>query len=382
MVFTRAEAHELKDLKNKENPVITVEEAKEFVSGGRKMRYDLYRIPFNGGNGGRAEPIPGASGNGKSNFFQKFSPDGKGIVFCQADAFMLLRPDSALFIMPAEGGNPRRLVCNQDQKMNSWHSWSPNGKWIVFASKANGPYTQLWLTHIDDHGNDTPPVLLEHFTDADRAANIPEFVNIPPDRWTSIRQRFGDEFALALCTGQIQAETGNYRKAVEAYRKALKIEPDNGDALDGLATGLLKLREVEQAKQVLERAAARNPKNAGFQYKLGVAMLEKREYPAAIDHCKKALALDPGLFPARIILAHALQGSGKLEEAVQHYKELAAAGVEDSGLYNHYGEALVKLKQYEEAIPQFQRALKIDPSNAQARDNLSRAMKMRSGKAG
>ena len=144
----------------------------------------------------------------------------------------------------------------------------------------------------------------------------------------------------------------------------------------------LKLREVEQAKQLLEKAAARDPKNADIQYKLGIAMLEKGEYPAAIDHCNKALALDPGLFPARIILGHALQGSGRLEEALQRYKELAAEGVEDSGLYNHYGEALLKLKQYQEAIPQFQRALQIDPSNTQARDNLSKALKIRSGKPG
>ena len=382
IVFTRAEAHELRDLKNKQNPVITVEEAKEFVSGGQKMRYDLYRIPFNGGKGGRAEPIPGASGNGKSNYFPKFSPDGKWMVFCQADAFMLLRPDSSLVIMPAEGGNPRRLICNQDQKMNSWHSWSPNGRWLVFASKANGPYTQLWLTHIDESGNDTPPVLLEHFTDANRAANIPEFVNISTGGLTRIRQRFGDEFAFALRSGQIHAGTRNYRKAAEALRKALKIEPNNVEVLGRLASVLLQLREVEEAKQLLEKAAARDPQNADIQYKLGIAMLEKGEYPAAIVHCEKALVLDPGLFPARIILGHALQGSGRLEEALQRYKELAAEGIEDSGLYNHYGEALLKLKRYQEAIPQFQRALQIDPSNNQARDNLSKALKISSGRPG
>ena len=375
IVFTRADAHELKNLKNKQNPVITVEEAKEFVSGGQKMRYDLYRIPFNGGKGGPAEAISGASRNGKSNYFQKFSPDGKWIVFCQADAFMLLRPDSSLFIMPAEGGTPRRLVCNQDQKMNSWHSWSPNGRWLVFASKANGPYTQLWLTHIDENGNDTPPVLLEHFTDANRAANIPEFVNIPPDRLICIRQRFGDEFAFALRSGQIHAGTGNYKEAAKAFRKALQIEPDNVEVLERLATVLLNLREAEQARPLLEKAAARDPQNAGIQYKLGIAMLEKGDYPAAMTHCEKALILDPGLFPARIILGHALQGAGRLEEAIQRYKELEAEGVEDSGFYNHYGEALLKLKHYQEAIPQFQRALRIDPANTQARENLSAALK-------
>ena len=49
-----------------------------------QIQYDLYRIPFNDGKGGQAEPIEGASQNGMSNSFPKVSPDGKWIVFVEA----------------------------------------------------------------------------------------------------------------------------------------------------------------------------------------------------------------------------------------------------------------------------------------------------------
>jgi Tol biopolymer transport system component len=49
-------------------------------------------------------------------------------------------PDSELFIIPAEGGEARRLRANTP-RMNSWHSWSSNGRWLVFSSKANTAYT-------------------------------------------------------------------------------------------------------------------------------------------------------------------------------------------------------------------------------------------------
>lgn len=145
-----------------------------------QVKYDLYRIRFNGGRGGTPERIAGASENGMSNNFPKISPDGKWIVFVQCANGQLMRPDSQLYIVPFAGGAARRMRANT-RLMNSWHSFSPNGRWLVFSSKARSPYTQMYLTHIDENGNDSPPILIDNATAANRAVNIPEFVNIPAD---------------------------------------------------------------------------------------------------------------------------------------------------------------------------------------------------------
>ncbi len=145
-----------------------------------QIQYDLYRVPFNGGQGGQPEPIAGASGNGMSNTFPRVSPDGRWIVFVQCRNGQLMRPDSQLYIVPERGGPARRMRCNTSL-MNSWHSFSPNGRWLVFSSKSRSPYTQMYLTHIDEAGNDSPAILIENATAANRAVNLPEFVNIPPD---------------------------------------------------------------------------------------------------------------------------------------------------------------------------------------------------------
>ncbi len=152
IVFARAKAHRL--ARDEGKVLLTRQECEEFLEGGQTFQYDLYSIPFNDGAGGTPQPLAGASANGMSNYFPKYSPDGKWIVFCRSKSFMLLQPDSELYIVPAGGGQARRLRCNT-ARMNSWHSWSPNGKWLVFASKANSPYTQLCLTHIDEQGRST-----------------------------------------------------------------------------------------------------------------------------------------------------------------------------------------------------------------------------------
>ena len=142
-----------------------------------KIRFDLYRIPFNGGKGGVPEPLIGASHNGKSNYFPRFSPDGKWIIFTRSETGLAIQPDSKLYIVPAEGGIARKLDCNMDI-MNSWHSWSPNSRWLLFTSKINTPFTQIFLTHINENGEDSPPVLLSRFNSDRHACIVPEFVNL------------------------------------------------------------------------------------------------------------------------------------------------------------------------------------------------------------
>ena len=225
IVFARARAYDLKNTRGQGKILLTREECEEFVEDGKPFLFDLYRLPFNDGQGGTPEPIPGASNNGVSNYFASYSPDGRWIVFCKAKSYMLLQPDSELYIIPAEGGEARRLRGNT-RRMNSWHSWSPNGKWLVFSSKAYSDYTQLCLTHIDENGESTPPVLLAHLTAPDRAANIPEFVNAQPNAIVKIREQFLNDYSFVRAGNEF-FNKGDADNAIAEYNKALELNPDN-----------------------------------------------------------------------------------------------------------------------------------------------------------
>lgn len=138
------------------------------------VRFDIHTVPFNGGRGGTPQPLPGASDNGMSNYFPRYSPDGRFIAFTRSGSGMVNQPDSRLCIVQARGGQARELAANTGA-MNSWHSWSPNGRWLAFASKGNSPVTEIFLTHVDEEGDASAPLRLFRFSSESMAAMVPEF---------------------------------------------------------------------------------------------------------------------------------------------------------------------------------------------------------------
>ena len=298
LVFARAPAYDLSATVGQGRVLLTPEECREFLSEGKPFQFDLYRLPFNDGRGGRPEPLAGAAGDGRSNYFPRYSPDGRWIVFCKSKNYMLLQPDSELYIVPAAGGPARRLRCNLS-RMNSWHSWSPNGRWLVFSSKGLSDYTQLFLTHMDAEGNSTPPVLLDRFTTTNRAANIPEFVNLPPDGIRTILGRFLNDYSLERAGNEFY-RAGDAEQAIVKYREALELNPENVAAHQRLGFLLFHLkRQFTEGLAHTREALRLDPGNALAQSDLGMALLGQNQPGEAIPHLLKALDCRPPPPPPR-----------------------------------------------------------------------------------
>ena len=359
IVFARAKAYDLKHSEDEGKVLLTREECKEFTEEGKPFLFDLYRIPFNEGKGGKAEPIEGAANNGMSNFFAKYSPDGKWIVFCKAKSYMLLQPDSELYIIPAEGGEARRLRANT-ARMNSWHSFSPNGKWLVFSSKAYSAYTQLFLTHIDESGSSTPAVLLSQFTSPDRAANIPEFINAEPYAIKHIDEEFlnDDSFIRA---GNEFLKAGDLDSAEQQYRKALELNPNNADAHYTLAYVLERKALFEDSVHHLFKAVELDSEHSDAHFNLGQAMVRLGKVGAAIDHLSMVVRLEPNHPRAHANLASLLLAEGSTEQAADHL--FRRISLDPDNARAHYGLALIRAdqKRLDEALEHYSRAVQLRP---------------------
>ena len=359
VVFARTKVYQKDSIANASSILLDENDVPEFIEDKEPFKFDLYRVPFNGGQGGEAEPIKGASHNGMSNFFAKFSPDGKWIVFTQAENYMLLMPDSELYIIPAEGGEARRLRANT-RLMNSWHSFSSNGRWLVFSSKANTPYTQLFLTHIDEAGESTPAVVLDRFTGTYGAANIPEFVPLPSAAIAQIKEQFLDAYSF-LRAGMANERTGNYPAAVEAYERGLTVEPENVELLNAKGFALFQQGLSGEAVASLEKALKVDPKHAKAHNNMALASIDMDELELAEAHYRESLAIDPQ--PAIYNdLGFVLERQGLPGDAVDAYRE--ALKLDPESVLAHYNLAstFARSGQYAEAEGHFRAILEIEES--------------------
>lgn len=333
-----------------------------FLSAKKFFKFDLMKLPFNEGEGGIPEPLPGASDNGKSNYFMKESPDGKWLVFCQAENYMLLQPDSKLYIMPSDLSQaPRLMKCNTSE-MNSWHSWSPNSRWLVFSSKVRGEYTQLFLTHIDENGVDSPPVWLEYLNVDERAANIPEFVNVNYTDFNKIHDEFS-HVADYNVRGTSKAQFGDYENAIIDFNKAIQIDRKNHMAYANRAKAQDELGNLSAALEDLTTAIELAPEEYDYYIHRSNTAIKTGDLQSAKKDASNAIKLEPqkaSLYAHRAGISVMMS---ELEAAHRDFSTAIRLDPDYSLYYMHRAEVNDKLGKAQLALSDMDKAIQLNPTH-------------------
>jgi len=151
----------------------------------KAVRYDLMRIGYDleTDTWGEVETVLASSRTHLSVTHPRISPDGRWLLFCMCSYgnFSIYRPDSDLYMMDLASGEYRRLGINSD-RCESYHSWSSNGRWIVFSSKRiDGLFARPHFSYVDQTGKVYKPFVLPQRDPAFYESylntyNVPEFM--------------------------------------------------------------------------------------------------------------------------------------------------------------------------------------------------------------
>jgi hypothetical protein len=189
------------------------------------VRYSLLRVGFDvqTNEWGSVDTVLKASDINKSITFPTVSPDGKNILFTASGHgyFTVYDKESDLYIYNLETKQVTEFPYNSED-VDSYHSWSSNGRWIVFSSKRlNGLCTHPWFSFIDEDGKASKPFIL-------------------PQKDPAFYSNFKDNYNRPeLVKGKV---TFNEQKLLKIARgKATDVEFDPKVNVDGLS-GATKIK--------------------------------------------------------------------------------------------------------------------------------------------
>jgi hypothetical protein len=151
----------------------------------KDIRYDLVRIAFNPETKsfGATDTVISSYKTGLSVSFPRVSPDGKFVLFCMSayGNFSIWHRESDLYLLNLETNEISKPEINSPES-ESYHSWSSNGRWIVFSSRRmDGLYTRPYFSYFDASGKTHKPFLLpqknpDFYEGFMNSFNIPELI--------------------------------------------------------------------------------------------------------------------------------------------------------------------------------------------------------------
>ena len=171
----------------------------EFITRTQEVKYNLYKKRFDPETlqFGPRELVFAADSLDKSATLPRISPDGRYLMFTLAKygVFHIWHHDADLFLLDLQTGEVRNMEEINSPDTESYHSWSSNGRWVVFSSRRyDGNYTRPFIAHVDEKGIGTKPFELpcadpDYHRQFLKCYNIPEFMRGP----VTIRpQKFAD----------------------------------------------------------------------------------------------------------------------------------------------------------------------------------------------
>lgn len=176
----------------------------------------------------------------------------------------------------------------------------------------------------------------------------------------------------AYCSiGHLELPARRLDEAREAFNNALKIDPLNGIAHDGLANVLYIEENFDEAEKRLRLALKFDPNQPRALATLALIMDEKGEADVAMQLCKKALEISPKYPMAHNNIGLLYRKSNQLELAEEHYK-LAVEYAPYLGMAHiNLAQLYLRQEKSDEAMDEFRKALKANPRSRIALANLA-----------
>lgn len=161
----------------------------ELLSRMNEVKYSIYKKEFDVQTKrfGPRQLVFDAAAMNMSATLPRVSADGRYLMFTMGErgVFHIWHHDADLWLLDLQTGEARAMNELNSPDTESYHSWSSNGKWVVFSSRRDdGNFTRPFFAHIDANGKGTKPFELpsknpNYHREFLKSYNVPEFMKGP-----------------------------------------------------------------------------------------------------------------------------------------------------------------------------------------------------------
>ncbi len=165
-------------------------------------------------------------------------------------------------------------------------------------------------------------------------------------------------------------EAEQFLRASTTLKPTERIEEGQARAWLALAH-LLESKKPDEAFTAYRKASELTPKDPEPHLSAGLLHEQRKEFLDAEAEYKQVLALDAHSTQAAIGLTNIYMKSGRLGDAEPLLRRLATEGPNDAGIHLQLGRVLAAEGKKDDAIVEFQCALKLAPADADAQRDLA-----------
>lgn len=171
------------------------------------------------------------------------------------------------------------------------------------------------------------------------------------------------------------------RSAIDAYRKAIELDPQYAAAYAGLSGAEQSLSDFVDDPNALEQQALADAQKAvelapgqaaGYIARSSIRQTYVWDWAGAQADLEKALALDSGNSSAHLEYSALLSTLGRVPEAVVAGRKAAELDPLSTAAWSNLSRLLTSSRQFAAALETNQRVLAINPGYAYALNNLGR----------
>ena len=170
--------------------------------------------------------------------------------------------------------------------------------------------------------------------------------------------------------------SGNFKEAINAYNKAIELNPQYVEAYIGRGLAYEDLGNFQQAIIDFSKAIELKPRSAEAYYNRGAAYYrlvvfggaddKSGNFQRAINDFSKTIELDPQYAGAYNRRGLAYDKSGNYQQAVNDFTKTTQLDPQNASIYINLGLAYGNLGNYQQAINAYSKAIKVFPKYAEA----------------